>query len=320
MCLIPYILIFLIFSPTRVSAKIFDDNTRNLFSSAGSGSYRGVLTATQNGADIEAVDNFGMTVLMTAAQKGHLNIIIALVKHVVHAYPNRYTQILDYQENHRGWSALHYAVDSGKASLVEWMVRAWPWGENPRTAHPWKFSLNALSSDGKTPLMIAVARGHVNVVRVLLESSQMRDLGSFLRQYDYRRKIINHLIMADAFDVFTQSGLLTEALDDLAAQEVMLQSCADGDLPTVQRFIEARTAPVLKFSSLDVREERHTPYFGMTPIMIAATEGHVHIVEYITTVANSYGVPSLLEQVYVRPVAWCLRATPCGSKSLTSRP
>jgi hypothetical protein len=96
------------------------------------------------GADVNKLNNKGETALMHAAWKGRMEAVQWLLARG--AKVNR---------EPRQWTALHYAAFSGQAEVVDHLVE--------RGA-----DVNARSTNGSTPLMMAVYEGREPMVRKLL--------------------------------------------------------------------------------------------------------------------------------------------------------
>ena len=104
------------------------------------------------GADVNKVNSFGEQALLHAAWKGHLAAVRWLVEHG--AYLNR---------QGREWAALHYAAFGGHADVVAYLLE--------RGA-----DINALSTNGSTPLMMAAREGKEAIAKALLAAGARRDI------------------------------------------------------------------------------------------------------------------------------------------------
>lgn len=104
------------------------------------------------GADVNRVNSFGEQALLHAAWKGKLDAVRWLVEHG--ARVNR---------EGKEWAALHYASFAGHADIVAYLLG--------RGA-----DINALSTNGSTPLMMAVREGREAIARTLLAANARRDI------------------------------------------------------------------------------------------------------------------------------------------------
>jgi tetratricopeptide (TPR) repeat protein len=104
------------------------------------------------GADVNKTNAFGEQALLHAAWKGHLVAVRWLVEHG--ARPSR---------EGKEWAALHYAAFAGHAEVVAYLLE--------RGA-----DINALSTNGSTPLMMAAREGREAIARTLLAAGARRDI------------------------------------------------------------------------------------------------------------------------------------------------
>jgi len=106
----------------------------------------------ERGADINKVNAYGEQALLHAAWKGHLGAVRWLLEHGARA-----------DRPGREWSALHYAAFAGHGEVVAYLLER---GAN----------IDALSTNGSTPLMMAAREGKESVARTLLGAGARRDI------------------------------------------------------------------------------------------------------------------------------------------------
>jgi tetratricopeptide (TPR) repeat protein len=104
------------------------------------------------GADINKTNSFGEQALLHAAWKGHLEAVRWLVERG--ARLNR---------EGKAWAALHYAAFAGHAEIVGYLLE--------RGA-----DINALSTNGSTPLMMAAREGKEAIAKTLLAAGARSDI------------------------------------------------------------------------------------------------------------------------------------------------
>jgi ankyrin repeat protein len=117
----------------------------NVLTRAAKGGHLGLVRfLVQNGADVKAVDNFGMTALMHAAERGHLGVVEFLLE----KNPD-----LDKVDT---TNVLTRAAEGGHLDLVRFLVQNGA-------------DVKAVDNFGMTALMCAAERGHLDVVKLLVQ-------------------------------------------------------------------------------------------------------------------------------------------------------
>ena len=129
-----------------VNAKNNDGNTV-LIEASKTGHTEIVTILLEKGADVNAKDNYGWTALICASANGHTEIMAMLLKKGTDVNATSNT----------GLSALHIASLNGHAEIVEKLLEE---GAN----------VNAKNNDSYTALMWASEHGHIEIVRDLLKN------------------------------------------------------------------------------------------------------------------------------------------------------
>nr|6MWQ_A Chain A, DARPin, Muscle-type aldolase chimeric fusion [synthetic construct]6MWQ_B Chain B, DARPin, Muscle-type aldolase chimeric fusion [synthetic construct]6MWQ_C Chain C, DARPin, Muscle-type aldolase chimeric fusion [synthetic construct]6MWQ_D Chain D, DARPin, Muscle-type aldolase chimeric fusion [synthetic construct] len=122
------------------------DLGKKLLEAARAGQDDEVRILMANGADVNALDRFGLTPLHLAAQRGHLEIVEVLLK--CGADVNA--------ADLWGQTPLHLAATAGHLEIVEVLLK-------------YGADVNALDLIGKTPLHLTAIDGHLEIVEVLLK-------------------------------------------------------------------------------------------------------------------------------------------------------
>ena len=236
-----------------------------------------LMLASQNGhtaiveqllkehADVNIQNNNGWTALMIASQNGHTQVVEQLLKE--HADVNI--------QNKNGSTALMVASQNGRTQVVEQLTKE-------------LVDIDVQKKDGSTALMLACYNGHVEVAEYLLQSFADPHITAHngttafsLAAYSGNRDLVNMLLdkaepttdeIEKAVVLSCLGGhptLITFLLNKLPHltndQRELLDSCVKGELATV----------ITKTS-----DKPDTPLlFGLTPLMVASSCGHVDIVD-----------------------------------------
>ena len=196
--------------------------------------------------DINIQNNSKATALMLASRYGHHQVIELLLDND----PDINIQ------NNDGWTALMFASYRGHLQVVELLLSKEP-------------DINIQNNFGWTALMFASCYGHHHIVELLLLS---RDTNINIHSEKYDLSIDN---IISAFTVACYEGhssiviFLTKKLKFLSSDErELLVAAAEGDIGTlVSMLFEVGMSPNTSLVG------------GMTPLMIAASCGHIDIVD-----------------------------------------
>jgi ankyrin repeat protein len=142
---------------------------------AGGGHEEVVALLLTEGAHANVRDAWRRTPFMTACENGHLGVARVLVQHMG-------TQGLA-DRGGQGWTALHYAALGGHAEVLSYLL------EQGADA-------SIRNDAGRTPLIVAVDKGHVGAVRVLVQHTGTQAL----LQGDMEGKTALHLAAREGYE------------------------------------------------------------------------------------------------------------------------
>ncbi len=254
-----------------------------LISCAAHGNDTGVAQALQDGADMEARDENGLTPLMWAAQQMNPAVVALLLERGANP------RVCD----NSGWTPLHCAASSGSLEGLEKLLDAC--GDD----------VNAVNSDGETPLLVAIRMQRADIARALVsaradinirgkDGRNAVDLARAEKLHDLGRELLDlggvahlyHTLMDLARDGRDESlkELLTKTPDiDLGLQDnngwtALTFAAVSGHTSTIGILLEAG-------AKVDMPDHE-----GATPLLYAALEGHVDAVKLLVKHGASLNV------------------------------
>ncbi len=262
----------------NINANDDDGNTAILFA-AEKGRIDVVNYLIEQGAYIN-YENTGITACHLAANKGHLEVVKLLIE----------KGALVNAETHEGMNALQFAAMEGHTEVINYLINH---GAN----------VNASDTEGNTPLSLAVEAGHFEMVKLLIRAkgdvnaaditgnTPLINLAMVDNPSWEHEKIANYLIEQGA-KVNAMNSEGSSALS-LAAQGgsdrlnmVKLLIEAKADVNTVDKagntpFMNAGDLSIATYlenhgAAMNVKNKKN-----MTPLMTAASNGHVKIVQYL---------------------------------------
>jgi ankyrin repeat protein len=199
------------------------------------------------GADAEAVDKDGLSALMEAARAKH----VAVVRYLVEERGVALQTVA-----RSGVSALWMAASEGQLEIVRLLLHHHKEQriEQQRRQRREVMDVNNARSDGMSVLMVASAEGHAPVVRELLSFSPPQPEEPTELATDDREETV----MAAAVDVQTV---------DKNGASALTHAAESGSLETVSLLLAHQAEVNVMASS------------GVTPLILAAAQGHVAVCE-----------------------------------------
>ena len=166
-----------IFRKTRSNRQRGGNINTELIQASRNGRTETVAMLLEKGADMNATDNYGETVLQWASENGHTEIVkmllekgadvnakrncgnAALSSASYGGYTEIVTMLLEYgaivnAEDNHGWTALQLASENGRIETVAMLLADGA-------------DVNAKNNDGNTALQVASETGHTEIVKLL---------------------------------------------------------------------------------------------------------------------------------------------------------
>ncbi|KAF1315574.1 Tkl protein kinase, partial [Globisporangium splendens] len=270
---------YLISNGADVNFKMAEDRDFTyLHFAAENGDEEATRMLIENNADIDAQDSFGYTPLHIAAVHGAVPVIDALMENGVDLYA----------EGHDGLTATYVAAASGQLRVLHYL-------QENGFIHDFD---RQLPSDPKiTPLSLAAAAGHLNVVKYLVDSqnrrwSTLNDVTSNDQTRQDQERETNDEVDADGleyqricrFDALI-SAVESDRLDvvgyfcEIGANHGMLQARDTTVLHTAAGLGRTLIADyLLQERHADLHERTSA---GLTALHVAATTGQTEIIELL---------------------------------------
>jgi uncharacterized protein len=124
---------------------LWKGGTMDLIEAAKQGDMTALSGAFKKGTDINLQDNDMVTALMHASALGHIDIVKFLIEKGAD---------INAKNSWAGWNALIYSSMNGKTETVKYLIEKGA-------------DVNTKDNEGKTALMYASARGHMETVSIL---------------------------------------------------------------------------------------------------------------------------------------------------------
>jgi len=209
----------------------------------------------RSGSDIESLDKLGKTPLIIAAEYGRLKSAEVLVNAGAHVLV----------KDTAGWSALMHACKNGHHLVVDYLVSNGA-------------EMQDMTPDYKTPLMIAAMNGQYRAIEMLCAHGV--DLS--VRDARLRTAFLHAVAVGSGIAV---NSLIQAGCDitvrDADGENALSIAAAAGHLDVMNSLLiilQRKVAEGTRLLGLSIDEKLAS---GMTPLMIAAMEGHVATVKQL---------------------------------------
>ncbi|KAG0089523.1 Glycerophosphocholine phosphodiesterase, partial [Podila epicladia] len=168
-----------------------------------------------------------------------------------------------------GRRPLHYAAMHGYANITRALLNdIKASGEFIDFSNPYW-----LDTDGITPVIYAVSRGHANVLKVLVEEGGIKDVDAVNDAYTHTPlSIACRLGHVEAAKLLIQYGANPDAQDE-DGESCLIIAAKNGHVNCVRLLLEGPQ----RRASLELRER----YYGWTALHLAAIENHPEVVRIL---------------------------------------
>ncbi|KAL4657022.1 ankyrin repeat domain-containing protein 50-like [Arapaima gigas] len=234
------------------------DGRSLLANAAHIGSADMVQLLLSRGADPELMDSQGQTPLILAARQGYVNVVLALLDWAARSGPDG-ARMVNHADS-EGWTALRSAAWGGHVEMVCMLLDAGA-------------EVDGCDSEGRTALRAAAWGGHEDILLTLLSKGAQVDQPD----REGRTPLIAAAYMGhrDAMEILLDAGAEVDRPDGdgrtaLSVAAMCVPSAAEGNRSGVVSLLLERGA-----------DPGHRDKDNMTPLLLAAYEGHVEVVELL---------------------------------------
>jgi len=217
-----------------------------------------VETLLKGGADADACDANGISVLMTAACRGHKETVKILL-----AYGADVHRV----DPLAGTTALHKACQAGSLPIVKMLVEAGA------------FVDQLIATTGHTPLLMAIWFKWPEIVDYLLTQGTTLNLPTHFgftiqNQLDFALKV-DQKGRADLLRIAEAVNKRRAADEAAVKKQALMASVVGGDIAGVKAALASGAYVDERFPRINVFNDAHTP------LIVAARDGHTEIVKLL---------------------------------------
>ena len=259
-----------------------------LFCAAKEGHLDIVRYLLDRGANPNATNHYGVSVLWIPCQRGLLKIVELLLERG--ADPELAPEGQEAEERSiSGWTPLYAAIKSRQYAVVKLLLAK---GANP----------NAITSLGSTPFLLASEIGDLEVIKCFVEHGADLDYSPSGKEAD-ELNITGQtaLFMAtlkeqnDVVQYLIERGSKVNVKNRYGVSPLLL--CAEGGNETLVRLLVSVGADVNMSPSGDLAVEHLLA--GQTPLYGAAKKGHYHICKYLYENGASVNAQTMVRSSFV---------------------
>ena len=274
-------LLFNTLSEKKLKPDISED-VRNFFSQASRGNREMIQNTIRNGIDVNVKDENGMTLLMVAAQNGHLELCEMLIGSGAD---------VNISNSVTGDTSLIYATEAGQTTCVSKLSE-------------FHVNLNIQGKNGDTALINAARNGNEDCLRVLID----KGVNLNIQNNNGNTALIAavHRFQFQCAVQLIRAGADVNLIDNQGNTAIVL-AARKGQVDFAQKLIAAG-------ADLNHFDE----HLRMTALMTAASQGHVKCVNLLIQSGADLNIPDVTGKAALMKTAELVSSETCFSSLLKS--